>query len=65
MIDSGSFYYTVLPIVSIVIPQPITTGMIAFTDCNEFDNCDEGYRDLYILHMHKVGILGKKWGFLR
>ena len=40
-------YYLILPIVSILIPNPITTGMTAFTDCEEFENCDERYRDLF------------------
>ena len=54
----GVIYYTILPIVSIVIPQPITTGMVAFTDCNVYNNCDEIYRDLY---MAGFGIVLTSW----
>ena len=45
--DKGRTYYLALPIVSIVIPNPITTGLTAFTDCNDFNHCGESYRDLY------------------
>merc|ERR1712032_1583285 len=45
--DKAVTYYQTLPIISIVIPNPITAGMTAFTDCEEFNNCDENYRDLY------------------
>ena len=44
---NGQKYYQTLPIISIIIPNPITSGMTAFTDCNEFNNCGESYRDLY------------------
>ena len=46
-VSAANTYYIILPIISIVIPNPITTGMIAFTDCSEFNNCDESYRSLY------------------
>ena len=46
-VDAGKKYYLTLPIISIVIPNPITSGMTAFTDCSEFNNCNESYRDLY------------------
>ena len=55
---NGKMYYKALPIVSIVIPNPITTGITAFTDCNKFDNCDESYRDLYVaaFWLNMVGV---------
>ena len=46
-VDAGRKYYLTLPIISIVIPNPITSGMTAFTDCNDFNNCGENYRTLY------------------
>merc|ERR1712047_126378 len=47
--SNGKTYYSTLPIVSIVLPNPITTGIIAYSpDCNTYNNCDKRYRSLYI-----------------
>ena len=46
-IDGAKTPYLILPIVSIIIPNPVTTGISAFTDCTKYNNCDANYRDLY------------------
>ena len=47
-IDGGTTRYLVLPIISLIIPNPITTAITAFADCEEFKNCGEGYRSLFM-----------------
>ena len=47
-VEEGTKYYLTLPLISMFIPNPITTGMTAFTNCTEFNNCGESYRDLYL-----------------
>ena len=46
-VDEGKTYYLILPIISTLLPNPITTGLSAFTDCTYFNNCDASYRSLY------------------
>ena len=46
--ENGSLYYKILPIVSIVVPNPITAGIVAYTpECENFENCDQAYLDYY------------------
>ena len=46
----GPTFYYQLPVASIVFPNPFLTAVTAFVpDCKDFDNCDETYRDLYIV----------------
>lgn len=56
-VSAANTYYVILPIISIIIPNPITSGIIAFTDCSEFKNCDESYRDLYRVISYKLDTL--------
>jgi len=45
---NGNIYYFILPIVSIVIPNPITTYITAYIPkCADFGNCAAHYRTLY------------------
>lgn len=45
----GKTFYNQLPIASIVFPNPFLTAVTAFVpDCQDFGNCDESYRDLYV-----------------
>ena len=54
----GETYYFILPIVSIVIPNPITTGITAYSpDCTIYNNCNASYRDLYGHGYYKIKVL--------
>ena len=46
--EDGTLYFKTLPIVSLVIPNPITVGIVAYSpECATFENCDEPYLDYY------------------